>query len=365
MAQWMKDGSFVYDAEDERNAKDILNDPNRFGESIKTTGGPNYDERVRHSENQAHINEYGEIIRPTGREYADAPSARDILASQEFERNNPNFKTTGAPDYDTRVSDMERIVAEQRRSEMPRSTGRQYAEARSARDILNDPNRFGEPIKTTGREYADAPSARDILAAKEYERNHPNFKTTGGPNYDERVNASEMMVAQSRERDRDKKEILATLIQKLPDNYVDLNNALQSIDYRNDLVKVLMDSYGEKVKTTAGMYQKDYSDEASLYVNSIVYAYLCLIETLKRNDVNIKQTDVILYEIMDMMQKRRRNGADVQIGLPIDYNPENPKVDGVSATFCVAEHIRGNKNMNLLWMKMCPASEEVFSTQRR
>jgi len=254
--------------------------------SLNTTGGPNYDERLRDSEIQRNIKPYGEEI-----------------------------KTTGGPNYDERMKDSE---------------------------IQRNINPYGKEIKTTG-----------------------------GPNYDERMKDSELQVKMAIERDKDKILMLNQLLTSMPQNKTDLIFCLESIDYRLDFLKKLVEHYRDQVLSVASQYKEDYSIEASNIVNEKVTQYLCLLETLKTQGYNFgsvsnsytnnsnyydpNKPEVQLEEIMSIMHVRRKNDAEVQIVFPIDYDLNNEmqqKADAVSIINSVNEHLKNNPYMSQIWKKI-------------
>ena len=196
----------------------------------------------------------------------------------------------------------------------------------------------------------------------------PELKTTGGPNFDERVRASEAQVQYARERDKDKIEVLNSLMKEFPKNIEDLRFALLAMEHRLDLIKPLVEHYRDQFLNLAAQYKRDYSPEASTIINEKLTEYLCLIETLKTEGYTFGseensftknsyydpyKPDVQLNEIMTIMHVRRKNDADVNIIFPINYDlndQENQnKGDAVTIINAVVEHLNNNQYMNIIW----------------
>ena len=198
----------------------------------------------------------------------------------------------------------------------------------------------------------------------------PELKTTGGPNFDERIRASEAQVQYARERDKDKIEVLNSLMNDFPKNIEDLRFALLAMEHRLDLIKPLIEHYRDQFLNLAAQYKRDYSPEASTIINEKLTEYLCLIETLKtagytfgsnNNGYNKSsyydpyKPDMQLDEIMTIMHVRRKNEADVSITFPVNYDltdQENQnKGDAVTIVYTVIEHLNNNQYMGILWEK--------------
>jgi hypothetical protein len=287
MGYYAKDGSYVRDASD-------YSLPNQsYGDAVRTTGAPSYDERVRDSEMQHNI---GETIR-----------------------------STGGPSFDERVRDSE-----------------------AQRNL----NRFGAPIKTTG-----------------------------GPGFQERMSDSEMIAAESRRRDQDKTILLNSLMTNLPENSDELKLALEGLDLRLDFMKKLVDNYYWKFMRTCNEYKSDFSEEASAEINQSLATLLNLVETLKScgynfgSDINSYKSggydpykpDINLNDVQSMMFRRKRNGANVQIGSPKDYyqDENQPTYDAVDMVNCVNKHLENYQNMDYLWEKYCASAMSQDMGQSR
>ncbi len=330
--------------------------------NIKTTGGPNYDERVRFSEGQKNMYRFGRPIKETGRRYPEPRSAEEILSDPN--RYGDSIKTTGGPNYDERLRYSEKQARINEFGEIIRETGRRYPEPRSAEEILSDPNRYGDPIKTTGGPNYDE-RLRDSENQVRYKK-YVNYRTEGSHNiYDadmDTIRSMEAQVQRRREEDRPKMAIVNEIINNFPDNSEDLKAILETIDYRNDLVKNIVERLVTKFYVAIGGHVRDYSDEASKEINGILSNYLCVIDLLKAEgfyDASLESSSK-MNEIMDIMHRRRKNGADVSVTFPVKYTPLSPKVDGVSALFCEMEHVKGNPDTPLVWAKYCPQTMDLY-----
>ena len=246
------------------------------------------------------------------------------------------FKKTGAPSYDERISFDER-------------------------QKINIPE-----FKTTG-----APSYDERTSFDERQKiNIPEFKTTGAPSYDERTKADEIQVQIARERDKNKFNIINTLMKEMPKNKEDLVLLLTETDFRLDLMKTLVEYYKDQFLYIASQYKQNYTKEASELINSKLTEYLCLIETLKSCGYNFGseinsysnltnydpyRPDTQLLDIMSIMHVRRKNDANVQIIFPINYDLTNIdfqiKGDAVTIIYNINEHLKNNPNMSVIWSK--------------
>ena len=104
----------------------------------------------------------------------------------------------------------------------------------------------------------------DIISKPE-----PELRPTGGPDYDERMRASEAQAQYVRERDKDKIELLNSLMNDFPTNIEDLRFILSALDYRLDLMKTLVEHYRDQFLNVAAQYKKNYSPEASAIIRKI------------------------------------------------------------------------------------------------
>ena len=237
------------------------------------------------------------------------------------------------------------------------------------RDEYDNMNDKEDIIKVTGGASYDE---RIDFSERQKSMNHYGepIKVTGGASYDERLDFSESQVKLAQKRDKLKFEAINILLKEFPKKKEDLIFLLDETEYRLDLMKQLVEYYKEQFLEVANQYRKDYSLEASSIVNSKLTEYLCLVETLKSCGYNFGSNfdsytntssydsykpDTQLLDIMSIMHVRRKNGADVEIIFPINYDLNNIeyqiKGDSITIINIVNEHLKNNLNVNILWSK--------------
>ena len=204
---------------------------------------------------------------------------------------------------------------------------------------------------------------------------NPTGEVTTGSIYDadeKTIEGIERMVQGQKEKDKPNKQVINDILKELPSNKEDLSAELSRVNYRLDLMKKLVEGYRDQFVDIARKYKSDYSPEASEIINNKLTEYLCLIETLKTDGYNFGSTvnsysdsptkggydpqrpEMVLDEVMGIMHIRRKNGADVSIPFPVNYDLENNeqlKGDAVTIIYNVDQHLRNNQYMNLNWKK--------------
>lgn len=192
---------------------------------------------------------------------------------------------------------------------------------------------------------------------------------------DEDLKTKESIVARNREVDALKREELKSIINSFPKTSEELIKRLNDADILNaqnirlDLLKILVETYRNKTLDAISKYRHDFSHEASTIINSNITNYLCLIETLKLNGYNFGSTkdsyydmrfdsqkpEMFIDELMTYMYTRRKNGANIEIPYPLNYNLDDlentQKGDAVAILYCLSCHLENNLYMDLVWQK--------------
>lgn len=236
---------------------------------------------------------------------------------------------------------------------------------------------------TTGSIYdADEKTTEGIerMIKGQKERESYKFRPTGevttGSIYDadeKTTEGIERMVKGQKEKDLPKKKIINDILNNFPSNSEELKSQLEKVNYRLDLMKMLVEGYKNQFINISNQYKDVFTPEASEIVNNKLTEYLCLIETLKSAGYNFGSTansyndsttmhqfdphrpDVGISEIMSIMFSRRKNGADINIIFPVDYDltsvENQPKADAVTIINNVDKHLQNNPYVSMFWSK--------------
>lgn len=265
-----------------------------------------------------------------------------------------------------RSADLEsiRIAEYDRKGPMPQSLTEEERRQKELEDRLN-----------TVREV-------DALTASSH-RVEPAMAPKFANPYDnlEAQNAMERIVQIHRQEDMPKKEILEGLKTALPASSEELKTDLQSLDFRLDFMKDLVECYGQRVMDVSGFYQEDFTPEASDKVNKVVSDYANLLATLSSCGYNFGSVydsytargydpykpNMYLSESSSIMFKRLRNGCNIDIQIPKDYNNQspNPSADAVAVFHCLDEELKRNPNIDYLWAKLQGVPLQKFEAARK
>ncbi len=201
--------------------------------------------------------------------------------------------------------------------------------------------------------------------------------------YDNRdaQDAMERITQIHRQEDMPKKDILAGLKAALPASSTELKAALKALDFRLDFMKELVEYYGQKVAAIGASCEADLTPEASEKVNKAVSDYANLLATLSSCGYNFGSVynsytargydpykpEMYLNEATSIMFKRRRNGCNIDIQIPKDYNMQNPNpsADAVTVIHYLDEELKRNPDVNYLWSKLQGTSLEKFEAARK
>ncbi len=120
MGYYARDGAYMHDENDSHYR-------NQYGEPIKTTGGPDYDERVRDSEGQRNLNRYGEPLRGATSEYhSDIKGTSIDLNKIRAERTKHESQMRQIEDRNDEITQNRReaikIIVQEKREEYERKS---------------------------------------------------------------------------------------------------------------------------------------------------------------------------------------------------------------------------------------------------
>ena len=151
-------------------------------------------------------------------------------------------------------------------------------------------------------------------------------------------------------------------------------------------MKRLVEGYRSQFIDIAKKLKDNFSPEANEMVNSKLTEYLCLIETLKSNGYQFGSTkdsytasptehqydpykpEMSLGEAVSIMDLRRRNGANVDIIFPVNYNLDDPnqtQIDAVNVIDLVDKHLKDNPYIDFLWKKAGYGSKTIEESKGR
>ena len=205
---------------------------------------------------------------------------------------------------------------------------------------------------------------------------NPTGETGSGSIYDadqETLEGIERMVQGQKKVDEVNQVVIDNLLQQFPQSSQQLTAEINKVGMRLDLMQKLVEGYRDEFFKTANKYVDNFSKEASKEVNDSLTKYLCIIETLKSAGYNFGSMEnsyvsgaaygydpykpsVGLDEVMTTMHQRRKEGADIEIPIPVEYNidtmDQQVKIDGVTATYLVDKHLRNTPYMNDYWQEV-------------
>ncbi|MDO4962559.1 MAG: hypothetical protein Q4E75_00430 [bacterium] len=149
----------------------------------------------------------------------------------------------------------------------------------------------------------------------------------------------------------------------VPQNCEQLKEILTSINCREDYVKYLLDNEKQKLVNICYNVGNKYDLESSTLFNKAIFEYLAVINALI--DMNVPHlsnkgaydpyyVNLNLSELIQVVHIRRKNGADINIQIPKDYDFSNPQeiADLVNIINCTMISI-DNKNISKqMWSKL-------------
>lgn len=217
--------------------------------------------------------------------------------------------------------------------------------------------------------------------------NNINHSATGevgtGSIYDadeEIIDFAQGQVAAKKAAEAPVYEMLDGIIKDMPRNSVELKEKLASVDYRLDYMKYLIDGVQKELYVELKENLDNFTPEASAQINQKLSNYLSLLATLKQAGYNFGsqrnsyskadydpyKPDIDLYEIADFMQYRRKNGAMVDISIPLDYDMDNPQVstDAIRIINCLDQYLANNPNAMYIWESLGYVDRENTGIKR-
>ena len=203
---------------------------------------------------------------------------------------------------------------------------------------------------------------------------NPTGETGSGSILDadsETLEGYERMIQGQKRADQVNQDVVGEMLTHFPESSDQLIEQAGQVDFRLDLMKKLVEGYRDQFFEAARKNRDDYSKEASQVVNDSLTRYLCVVENLKRAGYDFGSTrdayigtssgydaykaSLELGDVIDEMHRRRKEGADIEIPLPVDYDMNNidqqATMDAVVVTNIVDKHLKNNSYIDSLWQE--------------
>lgn len=138
---------------------------------------------------------------------------------------------------------------------------------------------------------------------------------------------------------------------------------MTSINCREDYVKYLLDNEKRKLENVCYSVGNKYDLESSALFNKAIFEYLAVINALV--DMNAQHlsnkgtydpyyVNLNLSELIQIVHIRRKNGADINVQIPKDYDFSNPQkiADLINIINCTIISIDNKSISKQMWLNL-------------